>query len=431
MEDSFSARVEKAFGSLSSSTVQTQQPSSSSSSISSLWRLTDEEIERNQWIRDRKEDSPEIETQPQPYFNPERPHDMDFKSDEIERDLDDLDDGEEESRASKLKPEDYNDEEWDIKKSIGLDCTLDYEEEEDHYDKVAVGREKAGDERLYVTAMEDYGIDIDSGNEIPSSFEDVARDPRANHLAAKIRLKEDAEAAKKMDSLRVTVKENTSVSDDGNLKSILKRKKDFQLDSKTIENDLDSKLRKRVRFDPECKDGNDEEYDGVEDTQMETTDSTEETIVYHFSPDYPSGIPDHMRNPSKYTHYTFDSSTDVDEESNRGAYMDFLKMLQRAKNAELHPDDDPVDLSKPFTFVPKKKTGAVTLTDNCIDSKQNWDDASEDFKLRRGVPLRIAAGDDLDTETCAMEEDKPETAADRTSSRRPDRQYRTKAKLET
>jgi len=127
MEDSFSARVEKAFGSLSSSTVQTQQPSSSSSSISSLWRLTDEEIERNQWIRDRKEDSPEIETQPQPYFNPERPHDMHFKSDEIERDLDDLDDGEEESRASKLKPEDYTDEEWDIKKSIGLDCTLDYE----------------------------------------------------------------------------------------------------------------------------------------------------------------------------------------------------------------------------------------------------------------------------------------------------------------
>ncbi|KAJ7008733.1 hypothetical protein D5086_005639 [Populus alba] len=431
MEDSFSSRVEKAFGSLSSSTIQTQQPSSSSSSISSLWRLTDEEIERNQWLRDRKEDSPEIETQPQPYFNPERPHDMDFKSDEIERDLDDLDDGEEESRTSKLKPEDYNDEEWDIKKSIGLDCTLDYEEEEDHYDKVAVGREKAGDERLYVTAMEDYGIDIDSGNEIPSSFEDVARDPRANHLAAKIRLKEDAEAAKKMDSLRVTVKENTSVSDDGNLKSILKRKKDFQLDSKTIENDLDSKLRKRVRFDPECKDSNDEEYDGVEDTQMETTDSTEETIVCHLSPDYPSGIPDHMQNPSKYTHYTFDSSTDVDEESNRGAYMDFLKMLQRAKTAELHPEDVPVDLSKPLTFIPKRKTGAVTVTDNSIDSTQNQDDASEDFKLRRGVPLRIAADDDLDTETCAMEEDKPETAADRASSRRPDRQYRTKAKLET
>ncbi|KAJ6390114.1 hypothetical protein OIU77_024349 [Salix suchowensis] len=186
MEDSFRARVEKAFGSLPSSIIQTQQPSSSSSSsLSSPWCLTDEEIQRNQWIRDRKEESHETETQPQPYFDPDKPHDVDFESDEIERDLDDLDDGEEDSRALKLKPEDYNDEEWDIKKSIGLDCTLDYEEEEDHYDKVAVGREKAGDERLYVTAMDDYGIDIDSGNEIPNSFEDVARDPRANHLAAK------------------------------------------------------------------------------------------------------------------------------------------------------------------------------------------------------------------------------------------------------
>ncbi|KAJ6710878.1 TUMOR SUPPRESSING SUBTRANSFERABLE CANDIDATE 4 TSSC4 [Salix koriyanagi] len=398
MEDSFRARVEKAFGSLPSSTIQTQQPSSSS--LSSPWCLTDEEIQRNQWIRDRKEESHETETQPQPYFDPDKPHDVDFESDEIERDLDDLDDGEEDSRALKLKPEDYNDEEWDIKKSIGLDCTLDYEEEEDHYDKAAVGREKAGDERLYVTAMDDYGIDIDSGNEIPNSFEDVARDPRANHLAAKIRLKEDAEAANKLDSLRVT-------------------------------NDLDSKLRKRVRFDPECKDSNDEEYDGFEDTQMETTDSTEETVLYHLPPDYASGIPDYIQNPSKYTHYTFDSSTGVDEESNRGAYMDFLKMLQQAKTTELHPDDVPVDLSKPLAFIPKKKTGAVTVTDNCVDSKQNRDDASEDFKLKRGVPIRIAAGDDLDTETCAMEEDKPESAANRTSSRRPDRQYRTKAKLET
>ncbi|KAJ6338869.1 hypothetical protein OIU76_008350 [Salix suchowensis] len=432
MEDSFRARVEKAFGSLPSSIIQTQQPSSSSSSsLSSPWCLTDEEIQRNQWIRDRKEESHETETQPQPYFDPDKPHDVDFESDEIERDLDDLDDGEEDSRALKLKPEDYNDEEWDIKKSIGLDCTLDYEEEEDHYDKVAVGREKAGDERLYVTAMDDYGIDIDSGNEIPNSFEDVARDPRANHLAAKIRLKEDAEAANKLDSLRVTVKENISVSDNINLKSILKRKKDFQLDSNTIENDLDSKLRKRVRFDPECKDSNDEEYDGFEDTQMETTDSTEETVLYHLPPDYASGIPDYIQNPSKYTHYTFDSSTGVDEESNRGAYMDFLKMLQQAKTTELHPDDVPVDLSKPHAFIPKKKIGAVTVTDNCVDSKQNRDDASEDFKLKRGVPIRIAAGDDLDTETCAMEEDKPESAANRTSSRRPDRQYRTKAKLET
>jgi hypothetical protein len=233
-----------------------------------------------------------------------------------------------------------------------------------------------------------------------------------------------------MDSLRVTVKEDISVSDDGNLKSILKRK-DVQSDSKSINNHLDSKLQKRVRFDPECKDGNDEESGGVEDTQMETTDSTEETQIYHLPPDYPSGIPDYMRNPSKYTRYTFDSATNVDEESNQEAYMDFLKILQRPNTTESHPDEVPVDLSKPLTFIPKRKTSGAAVIDNSIDSKQNQDDASEDFKLRRGLPLAIAAFDDNDTETCAMEEDKPETAADKTNSSRPERQYRSKAKSET
>lgn len=65
----------------------------------------------------------------------------DFR-DELERDLEDLDDdgdddladqeeeGEPRSRGSASqsdKPDDYNDEEWEIKSSIGRDCTLDYE----------------------------------------------------------------------------------------------------------------------------------------------------------------------------------------------------------------------------------------------------------------------------------------------------------------
>jgi hypothetical protein len=129
MEDSFKVRVDKTFGSLSfsSSAIQTQQPSSS---LSSLWCLTDEEIERNQWNQDHK-GSPETESQPQPYFSPERLDDKNLNS-EIGKDLVDLDDEDEDdevesSRALKLKPEDCDDEEWDIKKSIGLDRTLDYE----------------------------------------------------------------------------------------------------------------------------------------------------------------------------------------------------------------------------------------------------------------------------------------------------------------
>ncbi|KAJ6680334.1 TUMOR SUPPRESSING SUBTRANSFERABLE CANDIDATE 4 TSSC4 [Salix purpurea] len=225
--------------------------------------------------------------------------------------------------------------------------------------------------------------------------------------------------------------ENIGANDDGNLKSIMKRKKVVQSDSMSISNHLDSKLQKRVRFDPECKDGDDEESGGVEDIQMETTDSTEETLIYHLPPDYPSGIPDYMRNPSKYTRYAFDSAPNVDEESNQGAYMDFLKILQRPNTTESHPDEVPADLSRPLTFIPKRKNSGAAVIDNCIDSKQNQDDAGEDFKLRRGVPLEIAACDDNDTETFAMEEDKPETAADKTNSSRPARQYRSKAKSET
>jgi len=81
------------------------------------------------------------------------------------------------------------------------------QEEEDGYDKLAVGREKAG-ERLYMRDIADYGIDVDSCNELPDSFEEVDRDPRANHLAAKIRLEEDAEAAERIDSLRVSEKDS-------------------------------------------------------------------------------------------------------------------------------------------------------------------------------------------------------------------------------
>ena len=74
---------------------------------------------------------------------------------------------------------------------------------------------------------------IERNNELPVSIKDVSRDPRANHSAAKLRLKEDVEAAKKMDSLHVSeqvsphiVTEQVMVSENGNLKSILKRRED-------------------------------------------------------------------------------------------------------------------------------------------------------------------------------------------------------------
>ncbi|EEF49336.1 conserved hypothetical protein [Ricinus communis] len=449
MEDSFRVRVDKAFGSLASATSTSTAAVPPSSNLSALWSLTDDEIERNEWNRDKNSPEPETETDLFLFKKGSSSHnrgksDVDLRL-ELEKDLDDLDYDDDElddeqsrdgsstssSQLANRKPDDYNDEEWEIKNSIGLDCTLDYEEEEDQYDKVAVGREKAGD-RLYMKDMTDYGINVDSSNEFPITFKDVVRDPRANHIAAKLRLKEDAEAAKKMDTLRVSEKDSPDIfrdhvkmNDDGNLKPILKRKDD-ESNSKYKNNQLDLKLQKRVRFDPGCKDGCDKESDEVGDVHM-VNDSEDKSLVYPLPPDYPSGIPDYMRNPSKYTRYTFDSSTDVDEQSNRQAFKDFLKMLKKTKGTDSQPDDASGELPKSVTFVPKRKVGDSEMVDSRNESKQN-----QDSLQRRGLPISIPAADAEDSKPSAMDEDEPETATDkRESSQRAGRKYRAKVRPET
>ena len=74
------------------------------------------------------------------------------------------------------------------------------QEEEDTFDKVAIGRENAGD-RLYmsnVTAGNDSHFITD---DFPGAVGSRGKDPRANRWAAIIRLKEDdAEAAAQSDA---------------------------------------------------------------------------------------------------------------------------------------------------------------------------------------------------------------------------------------
>lgn len=97
MEDSFRVRVEKAFGSL-------PIPSSAS-----LWSLSEDEI--NNKPKPKPEPEPETETYP--------------TSSGLEPDLDnDLD---EDEIPAPSKPSDYDDEQWQVKSGIGLDCTLDFE----------------------------------------------------------------------------------------------------------------------------------------------------------------------------------------------------------------------------------------------------------------------------------------------------------------
>ncbi|XP_027352314.1 uncharacterized protein LOC113863094 [Abrus precatorius] len=414
MEDSFRVRVERAFGSLP---VPSSSSASSSPSLNSLWSLTEEEINNTPSARIHR-------SQPQPYssstFRVQLQNDLQDLNDDADADAD------ADAPRGPSKPPDYDDEQWQIRSGIGLDCTLDYEAEEDQYDKQAIGKENSGD-RVYMKDINDDGVEISSSSVLPTSFRDFVRDPRANHLAARIRLKQDDEAAKKIDALHVSEKSAPDIGAGGdaiNPKSILKSR----------DNHLEPRPQKRVRFDSECDDrGNDDdddEHERTRDVRMKTS-SIEEVAASDQSSksqEFDSAVPDYVRNPSRYTRYTFDSSSDMDDKSNKEAYMSFFAQLKgsnAAKGTGSEADDALDDLPS-VTFISKKKSGDATMGESEMVSKQKLD-AGKEAMNRRAFPVGIAAGDTENSDVCAMEEDEPEVIEDaKRSSQRLNRQYRKK-----
>ncbi|KAK7395994.1 hypothetical protein VNO78_16659 [Psophocarpus tetragonolobus] len=409
MEDSFKVRVERAFGSLPIIP----------SSLNSLWSLTQDEIQTT---------PPSSNSNPNP-----KPYSASSSRLQLQNDLDDLDDEDEQVEPrGPSKPPDYDDEQWQIRSGIGRDCTLDYEEEEDQYDKQAVGKENSGD-RVYMKDINDDGVEISSCSVFPTSFSDFVRDPRANHLAARIRLKQDDEAAKKIDALHVSEKSSPDIGggsgDSINPKSILKCK----------DSSSEPRPQKRVRFDSECDDrGNDDEdndgHEGTRDVRMKTS-SMEEAAPSDqssTSKEFDSAVPDYIRNPSRYTRYTFDDpASDMDDQSNKEAYMSFLSQLKgssAAKGTESQSDEALNDLPS-VIFISKKKSGDATMRDREMVSKQKLDAGMETVN-RRTFPVGIAVGDSENSDVCAMEEDEPEVEDGKKSSQKLNRKYRKKTQEE-
>jgi hypothetical protein len=353
MDDSFRLRVEKTFGSLATAPPASTPPS--------LWSLTDDEIEKREWNRGKQDDADEDQE------NKSYPSNLDgfFK-----KSLDDDDEDVNDKSSHFVKPDEYDEEEWDIRSSVGLDCTLDNEEEEDGYDKVAIGDERTGD-YLFM------GDVVEQKNGIHKFIRG------SNHLSAKFTVEEeeeDVETAGNFNALRV--------SQDNNIKSILKKRG----------NSIESKTGKRVRFDPECKD---EEVD-------------QETI-----PEEDTSLPEYLRNPLKYTRYTFDNSSDINEESNRKACMDFLNTL-RGEN-DVDPEDD-IRKNPPKTviFTPKKR-----VSDDSVNKLKVME---EDVCKEENSKLSFL-GDISESEACAMEEDDEQVSvADNINSisSKKGRQYRVK-----
>nr|GEV80434.1 hypothetical protein [Tanacetum cinerariifolium] len=120
--DGFNDRVGKVFDCLSSS------------SNTKAWSLSDAQIERKTWNRDKT------------------------KSDIINDD------------EILVSSSFDNDPDLDVRSSVGLDPTLDFEDEEDEYDKIAAGTENADSHLLYMKDVTNHAPFLNSHNILSSDI---------------------------------------------------------------------------------------------------------------------------------------------------------------------------------------------------------------------------------------------------------------------
>uniref|UniRef100_A0A1D1YT84 U5 small nuclear ribonucleoprotein TSSC4 n=1 Tax=Anthurium amnicola TaxID=1678845 RepID=A0A1D1YT84_9ARAE len=417
MDDSFKVRVERLFGSRLFESVPT------SSFPDSSWSVTDDEVERKEWNRERGGAFPDRDEMPcasdfDECFAKTAGRSGVSKKRRLEDDIDDLDDGDEGAEEDG----DDAEEEREVRSSIGLDPTLDYEEEEDEFDRAAFGREDAS-ERVYMRDVKDHGPFMNYHTIIEDSSEEVHfdRDPRADHLAANARLKEDKDVGGSLqfDSTPNDVVPKIKITEsDMNLKPILKRKG----------NQVDSRPKKHVRFGPGCKDHCSEQLSDFQDlsTVPNLTESAISVESRSLPPEESPNVPDYIRNPSKYVRYSFDPNDGIDDTSNRRAFDDFWRMVRTSKSEPVQPDDI-TEPPKSVIFTPRKRASEAVPTDD------SWQDGREDtckepLKESLHAAIRsvgIAVAEAPESETCAMEEDSMDISVEKAvGSQRSYRQYR-------
>ncbi|XP_020573740.1 uncharacterized protein LOC110020100 [Phalaenopsis equestris] len=436
MEESFEVRVKRLFGSqLFEAVPQSSFPASS-------WSVADGEVERKEWNRergagpDRSDDPCSSAFAEGGCYAKKRSARRGF-----ELRMDALDDDAEEEGRGEVEEEEENDqgddrdaEVLEMRSFVGLDPTLDKEDEEDEFDRAALGEDDTG-ERLYMRDVKNHGphlnyhsIFADVEEESYTGSRRFYKDPRADHCAAGIRLEEDKKAAEIFSVPDHSKDEHPSTSglvdftvEDIKLKPILKRK--------TAQEDL--KPKKRVRFDPGCKPDNNEILREAQDSAMFShvmeapTVADPTPVILEESP----GLPDYMRNPSKYTHYTFDSYDD-DDLANISAFEDFHNSYKKL-NPEQPYQQVIMELPKSITFNPRRKSIDDMPVDNELGDVQESHIREEflesDLWVTRSVG--IAAGESYESGICKMDEDDLETpiSGERVELPRSARKYRSRA----
>ena len=275
------------------------------------------------------------------------------------------------SEPSTVEEEDDDDDETrEVRGMVGMDDTLDFEDEEDEYDKVAIGREGA-DDRLFMSQVKKFGPSRQQMNSLPTSFTEMrqaSRDRRANHKAALARLEEDdREAAtravkelsqakeefkiEKLDTVEdCNVVENVRVRQDngeamdidgdGHKEEPIAEARDEtrksvagNLESCRVSEGKQRKSGKRVRFVVDDAAGTESKAERPDQILWigaacpyipdDTPSAAITRSVVHSkvatSTRY-SKVPDHVKNPSKYIHYTLDWSDEDEEKTNVAAF---------------------------------------------------------------------------------------------------------------
>ncbi|KAM3367148.1 hypothetical protein ACQJBY_016043 [Aegilops geniculata] len=400
--EGFEERVKRLFGSRLFGDV----PSSSFPAAS--WSVAAGDVERQRWARpsearDEEEEGAAAERADTPcssaFYDANgclRGRRLRSKQD-FEDDPEDDDEDEEDVRGEDHRKEEQ-DEEEEVRVSIGLDPTLDREEEEDKYDRAAFGKEDAA-ERVYMSEIMDEGINMSINTVVPDLLDDtideicgLSKDPRADLDAASARLREDNGSVKIGLRSPTQTKECPTAgmqamrAQDIGVKPILKRK----------EEQADSKPRKRVRFNADVKEQPVDLLEHDEDSPM--VPQSMDVVTTKGNSSMPSGVPDYVRNPSKYTCYTLETPESTDE-SNRRALADLHNLLGRSDPNKMQPET-PAEIPSSVTFIPRKKSVDAMV----VDEGPRFSGANPSL-----ISAAAAVASD-GTDQCEMDEDDPKAS---------------------
>jgi hypothetical protein len=296
------------------------------------------------------------------------------------------------------------------------------QDEEDEFDKAAIGREIAGEEgRVYMREIIDVEKRSMASSDSSLHVSRVERDPRANHFAARARIEEDernaAPVAERKEAEEEAVAEAMAeepVKTDST--TCMKRESSGSKLVVVESSDMAKGHRedgsvKRVRF--------------ADDVVFEDARAKESTFVrpkpVHV---VASQVPDYVRNPSKYTRYTLDWSAEDHDDTTNVQALDACYEAIKANQSKGSDDTD--ETSERIHFIPRRlPRGTVEKTEIAHVHHQ--------VSVVRGHKSRMCVDDELEVQnetTMEFDDDDGATETKIASSTTASRRYRSKKEID-